>query len=863
MISVSDKFFFIASQKPLQTTDDIALILNSKVNNIVLRSESCPILTVEDSEYNGHSSQTEQVNQPESTTTDQAEQEEKNVDCTYVKVIGVIKVECKCALIYLLLQKQSLISVSDRLFLNFDTSQRPLQTADDSALILIAKVNSIIPRSVSCPILSIVDSQQNDHSSLTEQENQISTTDQAEQEKMVYCGELLAKHSVVTCPSNRLFLIDFDISQRPLQTADDSALILNAKVNSITPRSVSCPILSIVDSQQNDYSSLTEQENQISTVDQAEQEEKIADCGELLAKHSELCDVTCPNDRLFLIDFDTSQRPLQTADDSALILNAKVNSITPRSVSCPILSVDSHHSSLTEQENQPEISTTDQAEKEKKVNCGELLAKHSELCDVTCPSNRLFLIDFDTAQRPLQTADDSALILNTKVNSIFPRSVSCPILSIVDSQQNDHCSLTEQENQISTTDQTEQEEKIDDCGELPVKHSELCDVTCPSARLFLINFDTSRRPLQTADDSALTLNAKVNSIISHSVSCPILSTAASQQNDHNLQQDSQQAETSTTGQAEKMVNCGTPPAIHSETRPIETTDHQSVPQKQRETSSTSGPSRSVGCSYSSPVQQTPQPEPQSAYYWDSTTGMYYLLPTTQPANYPSTAFQSANGQYIAPQFVPNTSYTGHMHSDEQAGPHSNTYTAALCAYYQQSWASFYSSVLAPYFATLSSEVKQPIAMSDEEKRDVMKWRRTYSQLQQTNYFETCPTYPETAEFVAQDQSETANTSDPSIGCSYSSFAQQAQQPEAQYACYYDSTTGLYYTLPTTQPTTYSQYSHQYSQPIYNPYNYATSYGYNQPGTFEPTVLHSHFQSDYSPAYPLVNGPYETSPHISQ
>ena len=86
-----------------------------------------------------------------------------------------------------------------------------------------------------------------------------------------------------------------------------------------------------------------------------------------------------------------------------------------------------------------------------------------------------------------------------------------------------------------------------------------------SDSLFYIDFGASHQPLETADDSALFLNDKVKSIVSRSVSCPILTPVIPEHNDDCSQRDSQpEISTTLAEQEEIVVDYGDLLAKHSE-----------------------------------------------------------------------------------------------------------------------------------------------------------------------------------------------------------------------------------------------------------------------------------------------------------
>ena len=200
--------------------------------------------------------------------------------------------------------------------------------------------------------------------------------------------------------------------------------------------------------------------------------------------------------------------------------------------------------------------------------------------------------------------------------------------------------------------------------------------------------------------------------------------------------------------------------------------------KQKETTGTSY-STDCSCSYTAqdPFNTT------YAYYWDSATSQYYLLPESQPRQCSgtdnSTASQYFSGQQASSQHTPNASFAGAY----------NYYAAHYAQLYQQYFASYYLSNSASGCEEILSidDADLPLPMSDRKRKRLLREMNKLAALcQQT-----------------------------------------------------------------------SQYSAQYIQPDH-------SYGsnYHQASSFQPIVLQrdSRSQSDHSPAFPLINGQYETSLH---
>ena len=318
-------------------------------------------------------------------------------------------------------------------------------------------------------------------------------------------------------------------------------------------------------------------------------------------------------------------------------------------------------------------------------------------------SDSFFYIDFNTSQQPLQTADDSALVLNDKVDIIVSRSVSCPILVTVDFEQNNDSSQQDNQPEISSTESVEQEEVVD-YSELLAKHSECCNKPCD-------------------------------------VTCPMY--------------------------------------------PVENDEFMARKQKEAEIE--------ANRRYSSNNSNAqPLPDTQQYAYWDSATGqyMYYPLPTAQSDQH--TASPYVNQQFAASQLTPHTSCAGHSYGQ---APHSSTessdhYAACFAQWYQQYSDSYYGSANSGYGQEDIPDLQVP--MTDRRRRQLAR------ELQKRGV---------TAQQLLQ---------------AFQNLQQNAQ------------------------PTYSSHY-----------YGAAGCYGYNQPGTSQPTGTQSDYQS-HSSASPLVNGSYQTS-----
>ena len=321
-----------------------------------------------------------------------------------------------------------------------------------------------------------------------------------------------------------------------------------------------------------------------------------------------------------------------------------------------------------------------------------------------------------------------------------------------------------------------------------------------SDSFFYINFDTSQQPLETADDSALVLNDKVDIIVPHSVSCPILVTVALEQTDDSSQQDNQPEISGTDCvEQEEEVDYGELLAKHSEccNKPCDVTcpmypveNDEFVARKQLEAEMAASRHSS---SYNPNAQQSPEAQ-QYAYYWDSATGqyVYYLVPTAQSDQHTATASPYINAQYAASHLTPNTSYAAHSYG--QAPPsstdESDHYALYFAQWYQQYYASYYGSPNSGYGQEDIADL--PLPMSDRRRRQ-----------------------------LARELKKRGVT------------AQQLLQA--------------------------FQYLQQNPQPAYDSYCYggAAGYGYNQPGTSQPTVTQGDYQSYYTES-PLVSGQYQTS-----
>ena len=355
---------------------------------------------------------------------------------------------------------------------------------------------------------------------------------------------------------------------------------------------------------------------------------------------------------------------------------------------------------------------------------------------------------------------------------------------------------------------------------------------------FYIDFGTSRQPLETSDDSALIRNNKVNSVVSRSVSCPTLTTVIPEHNDGCSQQDSQ-PETSTTQpeQEEKVVDCCDLVAQHSECCvipsgsecPVETSEEVSGNSKEEETATASP----TDTTCTSSTQQLPST--LYAYNWDIAAGQYHFrfLPATQSgcqysATSHSPALSYVNRQCAASQFAPNTSYAGHMYSNGQAGPHSspdasNHYAAYYTHLYQQYHASRYTSANSGYEAASSPDLQLPV--SDRRSKLLQ----------------------------ARGKRNTAAFSEVSTNGSISS-------PELQLTVQGDRRSKLLQAVERNRTAPEASTSGTIQTP-HNSHSHGANYCPVR--TFKPTVPQRDSQSYHSPAFPLVNGQYQTSPHIHQ
>ena len=308
-----------------------------------------------------------------------------------------------------------------------------------------------------------------------------------------------------------------------------------------------------------------------------------------------------------------------------------------------------------------------------------------------------------------------------------------------------------------------------------------------------MDFATTHQLQETTDDSALLLSHKVNCIVSRSVSCPTL--VLPEREDTSCE--AQQAELSPTDQAEQEeVDYGELLAKHSECcnnpcgvdcpmYPELGVPIEAMFPKQDETTGTSN-STDCSCSYTaqhptntSYVSQ--QPDTPCAYYWDSATGQYYLLPALQPTQYSatdnSTASQYYSGQQASPEITPNPDY---MYAY-------NFYALHYAELYQQYYASYYSSNFTSGCEEILSmdDADLPLPMSDRKRRRLLREMNKTAALCQRLW---------------------------------------------------------YYSFPNIQSEN------------------SCGANYHQASSFQPTVLQSDPQPDHSPAFPLINGQYETSFH---
>ena len=241
-----------------------------------------------------------------------------------------------------------------------------------------------------------------------------------------------------------------------------------------------------------------------------------------------------------------------------------------------------------------------------------------------------------------------------------------------------------------------------------------------------MDFGTTHQPQETTDDSALLLSHKVNSTGSHSVSCPTLVIPERK----DTSREAQQTELSPTDQAElekadygdllakHSECCSNPCGVDCPMYPVYTIPEVLYP-KQEETTGTSN-STDCSCSYTAqdpynaPHASQQQPNTTYAYYWDSATGQYYLLPESQPTQCSgsenSTASQYFSGQQASQQDTLNT-ITRYAYAY-------NFYAVHYAELYQQYSASEYSSGCEEILSIDDADL--PLPMSDRKRRRLLR-----------------------------------------------------------------------------------------------------------------------------------------------